>query len=298
MKLKDIKISDLNVRELGEEHDLSSLVGSIKKFDLLSKIVLREKEDTFEVIAGQRRVRALTEIYGEDYELPSEEYVIRNDLEDWDALLLSIDENQQRVELSPLELNRAARKLNSLNSGVSSKDLAKILNITPYRLKRILSLSEDRSRIPEVAIEELKKTSSESKFNDAHWEKIRNSDIMENPEVVKDVVDYIMDKECPPRDVPSIIKAVSKGYEQKGSATDTSSAQMSREECESSEGPLEYKHRGQVTLEEHGDEKILRVLGKGEDEEIPINHYLNYIKNSDKFKCYVTFSLKIKPVLD
>jgi hypothetical protein len=65
---------------------------------------------------------------------------------------------------------------------------------------------------------------------------------------------------------------------------------------EAPEDPLEYSHKGELVLEVKDGKESLRVIGKGEDSEVPVDQYLNYLRHPEQFKCYVTFKLKIKPI--
>jgi ParB/RepB/Spo0J family partition protein len=290
MQLKDLIVSKSNVREqMPNDESLANLASSIKSHKLISKLLLRPTQDSkFEIIAGQRRYNAMLSLFGEDYELPEEDYILRADLDDEHALLLSICENQQRLDLSPVELNRAALKLNKL--GYKDKEIAKLLNVTLFRLKRLYQLSEDFNRMPEEAKTELKKPVEDSKLNDAHWQKIHD---LNDVDVIKDVVDYIINKESSPRDVPTIIKAVEKNHE--GSSSEGSSDKGTPDEPEA-EGPIEYEHKGELVLEEHGNKITLRVKGKGEDADVPYEHYLEYLRHPDKFRCFIKFKMSVKNV--
>jgi ParB/RepB/Spo0J family partition protein len=294
--LKDLVVSQYNVRD-GKTSDegIESLKDSIKEHRLISKIILRQgASGKYEIIAGQRRFRALSELHGEDHELLSEDYVIMSDLDDEKAYLMSITENQQRQDLSPIELNKAILKLNIW--GYKDKEIAKVLNVTPHRLKRLATLGQDMNRIPEAAQQELHKPIESAKFNDSHWEKLKDVD---NEEVIKDVVDYIIDKDTPPRDVPSIVKAVTKQFDKDNPLPSENPFVADDSDAPPADGPIEYVHKGEMKLEIHGDEKILKVIGKGtenEDETVPLEHYMEYLMHPEKFRCYVTFKLKIKPV--
>jgi len=298
MKLKDLVVSAVNVREIPKDNDerIKDLSESIERHSMISRIVLRPTSDEkYEIIAGSRRYHALLFSHGEDFELSDKDYVVFQDMKDDDALLLSIAENQQRQSLSPLELNKAALKLN--HAGFKDKDVAKILGITPHRLKRIIYLSQDINKMPQEVREELRKPETEAFINDAHWEKIRH---IEDPDVIKDVVDFIKEKECPPREVPMVLKSIEKAHnDSNAEAGSDEESGMKAVQADDVEGPFEFSHKGLLRLEEHGEEKVLKVIGrKGEEEEIPLQYYMDYLKYPDKFKCSVTFKLSIKPVID
>jgi len=294
MKLKDLVVSPYNARNSEDtDEGIDELKASIKAHTLISKLILRPgKGGKFEIVAGQRRYKALVALLGEDHELPEEDYVLMKDLKDQEAFVLSLTENQQRLDLSPLTLNEASLKMNGW--GFDSKKIAKILNMTPHRVKRIMELSQNLSRFPDEAKQELRKPVEESKFTDAHADKLKD---LEDRDLIKDVVDYIIDKESPPREVPSIVKAIKKQHEEKDGGSGEPAAKNGSEP--ENEGPLEYIHKGEMKLEIHGEKKILKVVGKGVENEndiVPIDHYLEYLMHPEKFRCFVSFKLKIKPI--
>ena len=295
MQLKDLIISKQNIRNTADEdEEFENLKESIKSDSLIHKIILRpsKKKDQFEVVAGGRRYRALCAIYSEDYELKDTDYVLYSDMDDDRALLWSIEENTQRRAFSPIELNRAGLALNK--KGLKDKEIAQKLNVSPHRLKRLLALSSEFNKMPDAAKEQLGKLPEKAVFTDAHWDKISKT---EDAEVIKDVVDYIIEKEVPAREVPSIIKMVEKNRKvQEGPEHSETPTKVTSPE-EASSDPLEYTHKGELILETKGGKEILKVLGKGEDSEVPIDQYLNFLRHPEQFKCYITFKLKIKPVV-
>ena len=296
MKLSELVVSPCNVRQPHEDDDVGSLADSIKDHHLISKLILRKgKKDKYEVVAGQRRFKALVKAFGEDYELQEYDYVMNESMSDDEAFLMSIEENQQRLGLTPMELCKAALKLNQM--GVKDKDVAKKLNVTAHRLKRIQTLQQDTKKMPEAARVELNKTIEEAKFTDAHWDKVRDID---KPEVVKDVVDYIISHEAPPRDVPGIVTGVEKKFaaadgDGKGKPAASSSAAPSSDSGGEG-GIIDYEHKGELTLIEEGGKMTFSVQGKDEDKEVPVEHYLEYLRRPDKFKCRVSLKLKFIPV--
>lgn len=293
MKLKDITISKQNIRDTEDvAEEFENLKESIKKDSLIQKIILRtaEEKDQYEVVAGGRRFRALCAIHPDTYELQDTEYILYPDMDDDRAVLWSIEENTQRLAFSPLTLNRAGLILNKM--GMKDKEIAKKLNVSPHRLKRLLGLSEDFNKMPDVVKKELGKLPEEAKFNDQHWDQISKK--TEDADVIKDVVDYIIDKEVPAREVPSIIKMVEKNRGVQEGPVHSEIPQDTPEEAP--EDPLEYSHKGELVLIEKDGKETLRVIGKGEDSEVPVDQYLNYLRHPEQFKCYITFKLKIKPI--
>jgi hypothetical protein len=186
-----------------------------------------------------------------------------------------------------MDLNRAYLHLNA--QGKSDKEIATLLGVVPHRLKRLANLCADTHRMPEVVKEELSKPPSESKFNDRHWDKIRE---VEDTDVVKDVVDYIVEHETSAKDVPTVLKSIEKNYKKDEASSEGSSSPSDAPQ----DGIIEYAHKGELVLEQRDGKGVLRVIGKNEDGEVPIKQYLNYLKYPGKFKCNVTFKLKITPI--
>jgi len=294
MKIGDLIISQCNIRTKNvSDVDIALLSESIKAHKLISKLVLRKNtEGIYEVIAGRRRLSALKSIYGEDYELPEDEYIIM-DVCDEEAFIISLTENVNRVNLSPMDLNRAYLRLNQM--GKKDKEIANLLNVSPHRLKRLASLSIDITRMPEEAKEELSKPTTESKLNDLHWSHISNK--TEDPEIIKDTVDYILEHETTPKDVPTVLRSIEKQYKNKEEASIINNDSSTEGKTSPDQDiPIDYTHKGELLLIKEGDREILKVIGKDEDEEVPVAHYLEYLRHPEDFKCYVTFKLKIKPI--
>jgi ParB family transcriptional regulator, chromosome partitioning protein len=88
------------------EDDLSQLADSIKQHGVLQPIVVRRKGDgSFELIAGERRLRA-SKLAGLR-QIPA---IIRNS-SDEQALVLALMENLQREDLNPMEAARAYHRM-------------------------------------------------------------------------------------------------------------------------------------------------------------------------------------------
>jgi hypothetical protein len=97
--------------------------------------------------------------------------------------------------------------------------------------------------------------------------------------------------------VPSIVKAIEKNYEKENPLpSDGSSSSPPEPDSPPADGPIEYVHKGELKLQIRGDEKVLKVVGKDEDEEVPLETYLGYLRHPEQFRCFVTFKMKVKPV--
>ena len=107
LSLDEIDISEFNTRkDLGagtEEASLDDLANSISEKGLLNPIMVRKsKNGKYDLIAGQRRFLASKKIG-----LNTIPAIIRNELNDTDATIISLIENVQRADMNPLDKAKA-----------------------------------------------------------------------------------------------------------------------------------------------------------------------------------------------
>lgn len=88
-----------------DDAKIAELMASIKEKGVLQPLLVREKDGKYEVIAGERRLKAVRNLGME--ELP---VVIRN-VSDSEALVLALIENIQREELNAIEEANAFQRL-------------------------------------------------------------------------------------------------------------------------------------------------------------------------------------------
>src|SRR2546423_1025692 len=110
--LKSIPISQISRNPFQPRHDfnaedLAELQESIKASGLLQPITVRRRpgRDGFELIAGERRLRAAAEVGWK--EIPA----IIKEIEDRTLLTLALVENLQRTDLNPIEEGEGYRQL-------------------------------------------------------------------------------------------------------------------------------------------------------------------------------------------
>ena len=97
LKTKDLYPFPDNPFHVAEDETLSELAESIKEFGIVTPIITRPKEDGYEVIAGQRRVRA-SELAGINT-VPA--FVLPLDRDR--AIITLVDSNLQRENILPSE---------------------------------------------------------------------------------------------------------------------------------------------------------------------------------------------------
>jgi ParB/RepB/Spo0J family partition protein len=164
--LKDINISQFNVRLTDKKAEIKELAESIKRHGLIQPVILRGKPEhpPYELIIGQRRFRAHQELNEKNIRA-----IFCQGLGDVEAKILSLSENMQRVELnhadkaeaitalylhfhkderrvaSELDLHlRTVRDYISIEERATKKGkkMLKVGNITKADLKRVIDAAQ------------------------------------------------------------------------------------------------------------------------------------------------------------
>ena len=118
--LKEIIVSKYQARKNFNEEDLLALSESIKEHGVLQPILVRKLSSGYELIAGERRLRA-SEIVGLDTIS-----AIIMDLDDKDVMEIGLIENLQRQELNPVEEAMAYKNLIEI-FGYNHEQISKVV---------------------------------------------------------------------------------------------------------------------------------------------------------------------------
>ena len=126
ISIHSIALSKTNPRKRFDEGALAELADSIRKHGVLQPVLLRPKGSSYELVAGERRVRAAKA--AALAEIPA----IVRDLTDVEVLEIQVIENLQRSDLHPLEEAEGYRQLTS-----RGYDVAKIAERTGRSVKYV-----------------------------------------------------------------------------------------------------------------------------------------------------------------
>ncbi len=180
-----------------DEDSLQELADSIKQFGLLQPILVQDRKDHYEIIAGERRWRA-SRMAGLK-EIP---VIIRN-YSDQEIVEISLIENIQREDLNPIEEAQAYKRLltefNLKQDEVAervSKSRAAVTNSV-----RLLKLSDE---VQQMVIDEMISTGH-----------ARALLAVEDAEEQYNLAQKIFDEKLSVRDVEKLVKNLGKPAKQK-----------------------------------------------------------------------------------
>jgi ParB family chromosome partitioning protein len=151
LNIDSIRLNTLQPRKRYDNEKLSELIASIKERGVLQPILVRKKDNGFEVVAGERRLRAARAL--NMAEVP----VIIRDVSDKEALILALIENIQREELNAIEEAQAFKRLIE-DFSLTQEDVAKSVGKNRSTVSNVLRLlrlpDEIRSAIEDGALSE------------------------------------------------------------------------------------------------------------------------------------------------
>lgn len=137
--INDIKPNLEQPRKLFNEEKIRELAASIVEHGIIQPVVLRVKNGTYEIVAGERRWRAARKAGLR--EIPA---IIRN-FSDEENILISIIENMQREDLSPIEEAEGLNRMMKVY-GLTQEEVSKSVSKSrPYisNALRLLKLPEE-----------------------------------------------------------------------------------------------------------------------------------------------------------
>jgi ParB/RepB/Spo0J family partition protein len=154
LKLMDlVEAGDFDSRKHGKDDGIDELAASIKAHGLLQSLVVREEsKGNYEVIDGNRRLRALKQLREEGvinyaYEVP----VLVRKVDDRDAAEMSLAANIVRLPLHPVDQYRAFAAI--IGEGKTPADIAASFGIAEKTVRKRMALGNIHPPVLEAAIE-------------------------------------------------------------------------------------------------------------------------------------------------
>lgn len=133
VKINDLRSNPYQPRQIFKEEALQELADSIKEHGVFQPIIIKRSIKGYEIIAGERRVKA-SKLAGLE-EIPA----IVREFTDEEMMEIALLENLQRENLNPIEESRAYKKLlDTLN--VTQEELAKKLGKSRSYITNMIGL--------------------------------------------------------------------------------------------------------------------------------------------------------------
>ena len=146
LPLNKIKPNKDQPRKRFDEAELTELSDSIKQNGILQPLLVREKGDHYEIVAGERRFQAAKLAKLE--EVP----VVIKAISDEEVFKLALIENLQRSDLSPIEEAQGYKQLIK-QENLTQDDLAKVLSKSRSAITNTLRLLDLPTEVQTLMVE-------------------------------------------------------------------------------------------------------------------------------------------------
>lgn len=230
VKITKVEPNREQPRKNFDEDALQELADSIKQFGLLQPILVQDRKDYYEIIAGERRWRA-AKLAG----LKEVPVIIRNYTEQ-EIVEISLIENIQREDLNPIEEAQAYKRL-LIEFHLKQDEVAERVSKSRAAVTnsiRLLKLNEDVQR---MVVDEMISTGH-----------ARALLAVENPEEQYNLAQRIFDEKLSVRDVEKLVKNLHKPAKPK--KTDDKTMQVIYQDIEEK---LKQKLGRKVTVTSRGE---------------------------------------------
>ena len=186
VKLSELRPNPYQPRKVFDESKLEELAASIKEHGVFQPIIIKKSIKGYEIIAGERRVKASTKAGLET--IPA---IVRN-FTDEEMMEIALLENLQRENLNSIEEATAYRKLLD-NLKVTQEELAKKLGKSRSHITNMLGLLS----LPE----EVKEMINNNKLSMSHARVLSK---IEEKEKILDLAQKVIDKNLNVRELEEI----------------------------------------------------------------------------------------------
>lgn len=154
LKITEIEPNMKQPRKMFDQEKIDSLAESIKENGIMQPIVVSKSNDTYKIIAGERRWRA-ARVAG----LKTVPVIIRNDMTDSKILELALIENIQRQDLNVLEEANAFQVLMS-EYNMTQEEVSKVVGKSRSAVANVVRLLNLDQRVQEML--------NENRISEAH----------------------------------------------------------------------------------------------------------------------------------
>ena len=192
VKITKVEPNREQPRKNFDEDALQELADSIKQFGLLQPILVQDRKDYYEIIAGERRWRA-AKLAG----LKEVPVIIRNYTEQ-EIVEISLIENIQREDLNPIEEAQAYKRLLT-EFHLKQDEVAERVSKSRAAVTNSIRLLKLNEEVQRMVVDEMISTGHASGLL-----------AVENPEEQYNLAQRIFDEKLSVRDVEKLVKNLHK----------------------------------------------------------------------------------------
>lgn len=192
VKITKVEPNRKQPRKKFDEDSLQELADSIKQFGLLQPILVQDRKDHYEIIAGERRWRA-AKMAGLK-EVP----IIVRDYSEQEIMEISLIENIQREDLNPIEEAQAYKRLLT-EFNLKQDELAERVSKSRAAVTNSIRLLKLCDEVQQMVIEDMISTGH-----------ARALLAVENAEDQYNLAQKIFDEKLSVRDVEKLVKNLNK----------------------------------------------------------------------------------------
>ena len=251
--VKEIKVNPYQPRKIFDETALSELTESIKEHGVLQPIIIRRRGKSFEIVVGERRIRA-SKAAGLK-EVPA---VIR-EFTDQQMMEIAILENLQREDLTPIEEADAYQNLME-NLSLTQEQLAfRLGKSRPHIANHIRLLS-----LPEVVRELI----SSNKLSMGHGRALLG---LKRKKLIPSIAEKVMKENLNVRQLESLVQRMNEDVSRETSKVPNKDIFIKEKESQLREyfgttvSIKKSKNKGKIEIEFFSEDDLERILELLED---------------------------------
>ena len=182
-----------------DEESIAELAQSIQQVGLLQPLLVRKVDDGYELVAGERRLRAVTSLGMEKVAC-----IVQQDIEDESSAMMALIENLQREDLHYLEEAQCYQKLLE-TYGLTQEELAN-------RLGKSQSSMANKLRLLKLS-DEVKAAMTEKRLSERHARALLK---LTDDKQRLDAVERIAEKGLSVKETEQMVeKTLNKAYDEK-----------------------------------------------------------------------------------
>ncbi len=247
VKISEVEPNREQPRKYFDEDALLELADSIRQFGILQPLLVKKKEDYYEIIAGERRWRA-AKLAGIK-EVP----VIIKEFTDQEVVEISLIENIQRENLNPIEEAQAYRRLME-EFHMKQDEIAERVAKSRTAVTNSIRLLKLDARVQKMVVDEMLSTGHarailsiedpEQQYTAAQQIFDEKLSVRETEKLVKELLNP---RKVKPKETDSQMDAIYRGLEEKMKAITGTKVEIHQKG--KNKGKIEIEYYSQAELE-------------------------------------------------